>query len=166
MKIYDWISVVLVILAVIFSTLSSALAGNMKPDTNDKILNFYIKVMNKYIRSSIWFLGFFYWLTLYSIWATIIVIYLSSYSMAEPYSTQRIFLYSVISLFCTIVNLVINPRDISTTFRASFIMFDKVVIDARDKYENDPEWGKTKDRYASLYEIDHKTEMMLKCVIK
>ena len=156
---YDYLPVALLALAILFTAISYAQSGSMKADTGDRTLDFYIRVTNKYIHSSICFLGAFYFLTLLSVLSTIIVIYLTTVNG----SAQKIFLYSVISLFCTILNFVMNLRDISTTYRECFIKFDYEILKVRDIHDHNQSerW-----MYEKLYEIDHETEEMLKNVIK
>lgn len=119
MLFYDWIGIAFSAVLLVLAIISSCLAGSMRANTNDIIIDYYIRINRKYIRSSIWFLAAFYWLTLCSIFSTIVVIYLCAYPTAGQ-DTKRVFLYSVISLFCTIVNFVTNPRDISTTYRKCY----------------------------------------------
>ena len=121
MLFYDWIGIAFAAVLLVLAIISSCLAGSMRANTNDIIIDYYIRINRKYIRSSIWFLAAFYWLTLCSIFSTIVVIYLCAYPTAGQ-DTKRVFLYSVISLFCTIVNFVTNPRDISTTYRKCHIV--------------------------------------------
>lgn len=158
---YDWIPVALLAFAIFFTWFSCRKAGSMKADTGDRTLDFYIRVTNKYIRSSICFLGAFYFSTLLSILSTIIVIYLTSF--AEAGSWEKIFLYSVISLFCTILNFVINLRDISTTYRECFIKVESEVLRTRDAHDH----GLSNCLcYRKLYEVNYEVEEMLKNVIK
>ena len=119
---YDWLPVTLLALTIFFTWLSCWKVEYLKDDTGDGILDFYTRLSNKYVRFSIFFLGAFYFVTLLSVLSTIIVIYLTAF--VESRSGEKIFLYSVISLFCTILNFVINLRDISTTYRAYFIKFE------------------------------------------
>lgn len=165
MLFYDWIGIAFSAVLLVLAIISSCLAGGMRANTNDIIIDYYIRINRKYIRSSIWFLAAFYWLTLCSIFSTIVVIYLCAYPTAGQ-DTKRVFLYSVISLFCTIVNFVTNPRDISTTYRKCHILFDEAILCARDGHDNDPTWSACERRYFCLYRVDHITEEMLANVIK
>lgn len=161
MQLCDVISIALAVVAVILIYASNKPAGSMKADTGDRTIDYYIKIKNKYMHGSIIFLGAFYWLTLFSLLSTIIVIYLSS--LAHGDNTGRIFCYSVISLLCTIINFVMNLRDISMAYRESAIILEKAVLKARDIHDHDPE---NRWKYQELYEADHQTEEILKGVIK
>ena len=101
---YDWLPVTLLALTIFFTWLSCWKVEYLKDDTGDGILDFYTRLSNKYVRFSIFFLGAFYFVTLLSVLSTIIVIYLTAF--VESRSGEKIFLYSVISLFCTILNFV------------------------------------------------------------
>lgn len=161
MQLCDYISFVLAGVGAILIYVTNKPAGSMMADTGDSTIDYYIKIKNKYMHYSIIFLGAFYWLTLFSLLSTIIVIYLSS--LAPGDNTGRVFLYSVISLLCTIINFVMNLRDISTAYRESTIILEKAVLKARDIHDHDP---KDRWKYQELYEADHQTEEILKRVIK
>lgn len=67
MLFYDWIGIAFSAVLLVLAIISSCLAGSMRANTNDIIIDYYIRINRKYIRSSIWFLAAFYWLTLCSI---------------------------------------------------------------------------------------------------
>ena len=103
----------------------------------------------------------FYWLTLFSLLSTIIVIYLTS--LAPDVDKNKVFLYSVISLLCTVVNFVMNLRDISVTYRECSIRLEKAVLTALDECNAGLA---NRQGYRELYQADYETEQMLKNVIK
>ncbi len=161
MQLCDIIVVVLSLVAAVLLYLANKPAGSMKADTGDRTLDYYIRVKNKYMHSSIIFLGIFYWLTLLSLLSTIIVIYLSSFDHSN--NTNRIFLYSVISLLCTVINFVINLRDISLAYRQCANIIQEAVLKARDIHDHDEQ---NRCKYQDLYNADNETESILKGVIK
>lgn len=136
----------------------------MKANTKDDTLDYYIRIKNKYQKDCVLFYGAYFWVTLYSIYATIIVLYISVYSPEG--ASEKVFIYSAVSLFCTVFNFVINFRDMAGTYRECFIIYEKEILKARDGHDHDPEWSKNKDRYSGLYEADHRTEMKLRQSIK
>ena len=158
---YDWLPVTLLALTIFFTWLSCWKVEYLKDDTGDGILDFYTRLSNKYVRFSIFFLGAFYFVTLLSVLSTIIVIYLTAF--VESRSGEKIFLYSVISLFCTILNFVINLRDISTTYRAYFIKFEGEILRIRDFRDH---CSSDCPLYQKLHEINREAEEMLKNVIR
>ena len=161
MKFYDILSIALFAIVLIFAIISHRAADNMIGDLGDATLNHYAKLKIKYMRSSIWFLAGFYWLTLFSLLSTIIVIYLTS--LAPGIDKNKIFLYSVISLLCTVVNFVMNLRDISVTYRECSIRIEKAVLIALDERNAGLA---NRQGYRELYQVDYETEQMLKNVIK
>ena len=158
---YDWLPIALLFFSIFFTWLSCGKAGNMKDDTGNEVLDYYIRTTNACLHFSIWFLGAFYFVTLLSILSTIIVIYLTTF--VEFRSVGKIFLYSVISLFCTILNFVINLRDISTTYREGFIRYLCVVLQLCDKLKHSSSDGLD---FSYLYRINFEVEEMLKNVIR
>lgn len=157
----DILSILLFVIILAFAIISHILANNAGGGTDDDTINHYAKLKTKYMRSSIWFLAGFYWLTLFSLLSTIIVIYLTS--LAPEMNRNKVFLYSVISLLCTVVNFVMNLRDVSVTYRECSIRIQKAVLIATDMHNTDLH---DSNGHRELYQADYETEQMLKNVIK
>lgn len=162
LHICDWISIVGIILAVLTMLISCSLAGTMKADTNDKVIDFYIRVKNKHIKTSIFYLALYYWLTLFSLISTIIVVYLST--EGATVDVKRIFFYSVVSLFCTIVNFVVNLRDTSMMYRECFIKLERAINETKMKKHLSEDGSN--DMYKLIYDTDYECECLLKEVHK
>lgn len=163
-ELYDVLGLIFTLVVAIIIGISYKQAGTMRANTNDVTLDYYIRIKNRYQKNCILFFGAYCWLTLFSLYATIIVLYISVYSRGD--NSEKIFLYSVISLFCSIINFVINFRDIASTYRECFIIIEKELLKTRDGHDHDPDWGMKKGRYDGLYEADHHTENKLKYAIK
>lgn len=161
LELYDILSIALFAIVLLFAAISHVQSDNMIGDVGDAALNHYAKLKVKYMRSSIWFLAGFYWLTLFSLLSTIIVIYLTS--LAPQIDKNKVFFYSVIALLCTVVNFVMNLRDISVTYRECSVRIEKAFLIALDAHDA----GLTdRQGYRELYQADYETEQMLKNVIK
>ena len=151
MEICDWIFGGSVAVVVFLLALLPSLGGKLPPkDGSDVQLEFCIKKRNNFVKlSTIWYIVY-YSLTLGSILATVIVIYLCNIS--EP-DLKHVFVYSVISLFATIVNFVLNPREVAATFRKCFNKLDRAI--SSSSHEN-----------STLMETAYECEDMITNVLK
>ena len=164
MQKYDWLGIILTAIAALIIWFVCEKTGMMRANTNDPTLDYYIKLKNKYQKASVLLFGVYCWLTLSSLYASVIILYISVY--AQENTLHKVFLYSVISLFCTIINFVLNLRDIAATFRKCFILLEAAVLKTRDGHDQDPDWNKDQERYKELYQADHQAEEMLSNVIR
>ena len=99
-------------------------------DKYDEQMNFCIKKRNLYLRTSIIWQTVYYLVTLVSLLTSIIVIYLCTFKEAEE---LRIFIYSVISLFATVVDFVMKPKDVAVGHRKSFNLLDREIATQQNK---------------------------------
>lgn len=159
MKAYDWITVGVTAVYLVVTAIACRLAGCEKADKADETLNKYIKVKNKHIKVSILWLCAYYWLTAISILSTIIVIYITTFP--EDQETYKVFVYSVFSLFCTVINFVLNPREISAAYRKCFILLNRAVSVTSDTESTILPYQKRKNKHSILTETNYKCEQIL-----
>lgn len=74
-----------------------------------------------FLGVSIIWLPVYYWLYIASVLCTIIVIYVSAYRNND---TTRIFIYSILSLFLMLLELVIQPRNAAIGYRQAYMSID------------------------------------------
>lgn len=125
MEMCDWIFGGGVVVVLVLLVLLPSLGGKLPAkDGSNAQLEFCIRKRNHFVKlSTIWYIVY-YSVTLGSILATVIVIYLCNISQLDE---GRVFIYSVISLFATIANFVLNPREVAATCRQCFNKLDRAI---------------------------------------
>lgn len=82
---------------------------------------FYIKKKNAFLRSSIIWLSVYYWLYLCSVLGTVLIVYIDRFHEEDD---NHIFVYSVLSLFFLMSELIINPRKVANGYRKAYMKMD------------------------------------------
>ena len=125
MKVCDWIFLVCSVFVITLLILLLFLGGRLKPSSNaTEQAKFCVKKRNMFLKSSIVWYVTYYSMTLSSLLSTIIVIYLCDFSSPDM---ERTFFYSVISLFATIINFVLSPKEKAVVNRQCFNLLDRAI---------------------------------------
>ncbi len=112
---------------------------------------FYIKKKNAFLRSSIIWLSVYYWFYLCSVLGTVLIVYIDRFHEEDD---NHIFVYSVLSLFFLMSELIINPRKVANGYRKAYMKMDYALNSTRN---ND-------DVSDDLAKVLHKCEMIIKKV--
>lgn len=95
--------------------------------------SFYVIKKNAFLRSSIIWLSVYYWLYLCSVLGTVLIVYIDRFHEED---NIHIFVYSVLSLFFLMSELIINPKKVANGYRKAYMKMDYALNVKRNRADD------------------------------
>lgn len=123
------------VLVAVFFSAWAMLFGTKKSYDKDILCahSFYVKKKNAFLRSSIIWLSIYYWLYLCSVLGTVLIVYIDRFHEED---NIHIFVYSVLSLFFLMSELIINPQKVANGYRKAYMKMDYALNTKRNRADD------------------------------